>query len=123
MEEIKKGQIWKYETRPGEESSLIIILKVEKLNNEDVVVHAQVTNLKIKDFETGQIIADSIGHLPMHESSFRKSVFHLIGNNNVELEGSGYEDWQYAYKVGNAGIWDIEVADVINTTEISCNIE
>lgn len=117
---IKKGQIWSYKTREGEDDSRLIILNSETLNAEEII-HIRISNLKIKDLITGEVIADSIEHLPISKDKFMQSVLKIEGKTHVELE-EGYFSWKRAFESGKAGIWSVEVKEVVNMTEQSCNI-
>ena len=61
--ELKSGQVWKYNTRKGEEKSRVLILKVEQNDKGETVIHIAVSGLKIKNPQKEIGISEEIGHL------------------------------------------------------------
>jgi hypothetical protein len=120
-EKFKAGQIWEYDTRKGEEESRIIILKVEKPNNE-VIVHVAVINAKIRNPQIEGGISNEISHLPFSRESIEKSVTKLESSNN-ELPDfmDGYKNWKEAFDAGYGGIYTIPVKEVVEIFEQSMN--
>jgi len=39
---LKAGQAWQYKTRPGEEDSLLTILKIDRTDPDNIIVHITV---------------------------------------------------------------------------------
>ncbi len=73
-DKFKVGQIWKYQNRTNEDNSTITILKVEKYNDNEIVIHIYVNGLKIKNELRPNGISEEIGQLPMSKESMNKSV-------------------------------------------------
>lgn len=48
-DKFKAGQIWKYQTRRGEENSTLTILKVERYDTLGVVIHIAVNGVNINN--------------------------------------------------------------------------
>lgn len=63
-DKFKVGQIWKYNTRTGEDNSTLTILKVEKYDSAGVVIHIYVNGRKVKNPQRPSGFYDDIGHLP-----------------------------------------------------------
>ena len=72
---IVPGQIWIYKTRKHERDSRVIVVDIEDRPNESRIVHIKINNLKIKRKQTGQVILDSIEHLPVSRDMFEKKCF------------------------------------------------
>src|SRR6266513_4745920 len=68
--EFKVGQVWNYRTRPGEENSTLVVLKVETAPGWKTIVHVGVTGLKIK---TSRGIQYTIPHMPFDEAAEKNS--------------------------------------------------
>src|SRR5947207_3386083 len=64
--EFKVGQVWNYRTRPGEENSTLVVLKVETAPGWKTIVHIGVTGVKLK---TAKGIQDTVPHLPIDEAA------------------------------------------------------
>src|SRR6266540_3582863 len=69
--EFKVGQVWSYKTRPGEEPSTLVVLKVETAPGWKPIVHVGLTGLKIK---TAKGFQDTIPHMPFDETALKNSV-------------------------------------------------
>ena len=115
-DKFKPGQVWSYKTRPGEEKSVITILRVENDEKLGVIVHIAVNNLNIKD-SSGKI-HDNISHLPFSKSALENSVNEVTGEN-VTLPDyqEGYDTWKNAFDDGKAGVWSITVNEAIKAME------
>lgn len=122
IEKLKSGQIWKYNTRKGEEESRVIILKVEDYGKRGIVIHIAVNGLKIKNshFESG--ISEEIGHLPFDEETVIKSLTELVTTTN-ELPDymDGYNQWKEAFDSEKGGIFTIEVKEAVDFIDKSIN--
>lgn len=120
-EKFKIGQIWQYKTRKGEEESRVIILKVDKFENE-IIVHVSVLNAKIKNSQIKGGISNEIGHLPFSRESIDKSLTKLESSNN-ELPDfiDGYKQWKKAFNSGKGGVFTVSVMEAIDYVEQSLN--
>jgi hypothetical protein len=109
------GERWHYRTRPGEEGSLLTILKVESSPRLGIIVHVSVDGLRIENPNAPGGVSDTIGHLPMAEQAVDNSVT-APSATNVVMPGQdeGYEEWRRAFDAGGAGIWTVTVADAID---------
>jgi len=117
-EKFKVGQVWKYETRINEENSTLQILKIEKVKNQESIVHIYISGLKMKNpnHETG--ISEFIGHLPISEHALSNSTTKLVLNNKkLPNFKEGYEMWKTAFDSGNAGYFTESVNNAINFIE------
>ncbi len=63
-----------------------------------------------------------MGHAPVSAKAFTRSVLALT-NESVDLEGfvEGYESWHSAFTDGNAGIFTITLAEIVEYMEQALN--
>ena len=94
-EKFKVRQVWKYANRNGEDSSTLTILKIEKYEKGDTIIHIRVDNVKINSPQSATGYTNFIGHLPYSEIAISKSVTSLVGQNeNLPDFSEGYNQWR-----------------------------
>jgi hypothetical protein len=119
MNTYAAGQIWKYRTRPGEESSQLYIAKVDRLPQE-LAFHIYLDALHLKNPRGGE--QSSLTHAPVSERTLKASVTSLVAEHaQVPYVSEGYNIWREAYDRGEAGIFDISVAEVVQFIEEIAN--
>ena len=102
---FKEGQVWKYNNRPGEDSSTLTILKIEKYEKGDTIIHIRVDGIKLYNPNVESGYSDFIGHLPFSEKTISKSVTKLVGQNtNLPDFSEGYNQWKDAWDNGKGAI-------------------
>jgi len=118
MSRFQPGQIWQYNTRPGEESSRITIAKVEAHPKLGTIIHVQVKDVAIKSSKAPDGVSRVVSHLPFSEQALDKSV------TAKEKDGAaptgweeGYGQWKSAVDSGKGGIWTIPVSEAIGSLE------
>ena len=117
-DKFKVGQIWKYQNRTDEDNSKITILKVEKYNDNEIVIHIYVNGIKIKNELRPNEISEEIGHLPMSKESMNKSVKNLVSENNKLPDyKEGYKNWKEAFDKKEGGIFTIEIKEAVKFVE------
>src|ERR1043166_6750758 len=72
---FEPGQVWDYRTRPLDDGSRLIILKVEHDSRLGTIVHIAVTNARLRGSGTTPM---TIKHMPFAEEMLRKSVVRLV---------------------------------------------
>jgi hypothetical protein len=106
------GDKWNYRTRPGEEDSLLTVLKVESSPNLGVIVHVSLDGLRIESASAPGGVLETIGHMPFAEAAMEKSVTtRAAAGVPVTEDDEGYDQWRRAFDAGDAGIFTITVAD------------
>ena len=106
------GQVWKYNTRPGEEQSTITILEREEYAS-GVIVHIRVDGI-LMTMPSGTT-TNQIKHLPFSEAVLNSSVTELVGHTPEVTDFlPGYTHWKKAFDEGKAGFWKIAVHEVID---------
>lgn len=115
------GQVWSYETRPGEERSRIHVVKVEHHPERGVMVHVQVDGLKIPNpgskSEEDRFIR-VITHMPMSAKAMDASVKErLLENQPIPHYEAGYNAWKKAFLAGEATVFEEPVATKLQEYE------
>ncbi len=117
-DKFKVGQIWKYNTRIGEDNSTLTILKVEKYDSAGVIVHIYVNGLKLKNPQRPNGFSDDIGHLPLSKDAVLKSVTTLVSSDNKLPDfKEGYNIWKEAFDNDKGGVFSIVVSDAVKYVE------
>lgn len=120
-EQFAPGQVWRYKTRPGEESSRAIIGKIEK-SPIGTIVHVKLTGLRLKNpFAPGGLIT-VLPHAPVSEVALSASVTELT-NEASDLDGfsEGYNIWLSAFRTGKAGVFTLTLSEIAGVIEQSFN--
>src|SRR6185295_6191348 len=66
-DKFKVGQVWRYDNRPGEDSSTLTILKIEKYEKGDTIIHIRIDGVRIYNPQLPSGYSDFIAHLPYSE--------------------------------------------------------
>lgn len=113
-DKFKVGQIWKYSNRVGEDSSTLAVLKIEKYEKGDTIIHIRVNGVKIYSPQSTSGYSDFIGHLPFSEKALSKSVVKIVGQiNDLPDFSDGYTRWKEAWDSGKGGYWTVDVKEAI----------
>jgi len=113
-EKFKVGQVWKYENRKGEDSSTLTILKIEKYEKGDTIIHIRVDGVKVYNPQAASGYSEFIGHMPFSEKTILKSITKQIGqNDNLPDFSDGYNDWKEAWDSNKGGYWTVDVKEAI----------
>jgi hypothetical protein len=121
-EKYKVGQVWKYQTRKGEEKSTLTIVGVEKHKKLGQIINIYVGGLKIKNLNADNGFSDEIQHLPFSKEAIDKSVTKLIGTaKQLPDYKDGYDEWRTAFDNEQAGVFTISVKESIDVMEKTLN--
>ncbi|MDR3054842.1 MAG: hypothetical protein LBU53_05495 [Zoogloeaceae bacterium] len=89
------GQVWSYKTRPGEEASVLTILKVDSDKAWRQIIHIRLDGLRVRKVD-GSII-EYIAHMPFAKTAIDKSVTKLLRTEaEVPDFSRGYDAWKQA---------------------------
>jgi hypothetical protein len=120
--ELAVGQVWKYRTRPGEENSRVTIGKIEELETFGTVVHVSLSGLKVKNASAPQGTMSVMGHAPVAQAQVVASVTELTSDPAyLESFQQGYETWLDAFKKEQAGVFQVELAELVGQIEKALN--
>jgi hypothetical protein len=116
----KVGQVWSYKTRPDEEKSYFIVVKVENHPKLGNIIHIAVHGLKLKK-PNGDFI-ENADHMPFAEEAINKSAVKLL-KEKADLPDykEGYRMWREAFDAERAGIYTIPIAEAVEIMEETLN--
>lgn len=111
------GQRWAYHTRPGEEKSSVIVLKIEKDEKLGDIIHVAIHDIQIKNPVTGGVNRE-IPHAPIARKSLGASVTTLMADS-VPLPAfeEGYQQW----KAAKGGVFTVSLAEVVTFVDKALN--
>lgn len=116
------GQVWTYPTRPGEETSRVVVCRVEEDPKLGGIVHIAVSGLRVKNRHVRTGVTDRISHMPYGADALRACVTVLeVSNAPLPPFEEGYRQWRAAFDAGQAGVWGLAVADAITAMETAMN--
>jgi hypothetical protein len=109
---FKVGQRWAYWARNGEESSTLIVAKIERHPTQGVILHIGLDGLKLKD---GKGI---IPHMAFARDALEKSATKVL-EEGAALPNyqQGYESWKKDFDKGKGSVYTVPVADAITQLE------
>ena len=116
--QFRIGQVWRYQTRPGEGASRVIIGRIERIEGIGRVVHVKLTDVKLMSPAAPGSVATIMFHVPMREDWLAYSLVELTPEQG-DLEGfaEGYGAWLAAYRRGEAGVFTIPLSEVVASME------
>lgn len=122
MQQLKVGQVWTYNTRPGEEASRIVICRVEPDPQIGQIVHIHVKGVRLNSKQAPERLSEQIGHMPYSEEALRKSLKELESTDTAlpDFE-DGYQQWRSAFDKRKAGVWTAPVSEAISGIESALN--
>lgn len=119
---FKVGQVWAYNTRPYEAGSTLTIVKTEMDDKLGSIVHIHVQGVRMKNPHDKLGLSSVISHLPCSEESVSQSVVQVLQeSSSLPNYEEGYQEWRTAFDAGQAGIWGIPVAKMIDAMESVLN--
>jgi hypothetical protein len=105
---------WQYRARQGEESSTVLVTRVETYPKLGEVVHVRIDGLNIANPLHPSGVAREIGHMPFAADAVRGSVTELLGDGEpVDEPDEGYQQWKEAFDRGEAGVFTITLAEAV----------
>ena len=121
-EQFAVGQVWLYKTRPAEETSRVIIGKIEKSPYIGTIVHVKLTGLHIQDLSAPGGFISVMTHAPVTEAALSTSVTEL-SNEVSDLDGfaEAYNTWLSAFRPGGAGVFTLTLSEIVEVMEQTLN--
>lgn len=114
MRDFMPGQRWTYATRPGEETSTVLVLAREDSPGGGIV-HIRVDGLRLR---TPHGTQSELAHSPIAEASLRASVLHVIEDGvPLPADDAGRRHWEAAFARGEAGCFTLGVAEILAAVE------
>ena len=122
--QFQVGQKWKFSGRLQDPEPRLVIGKIDFNDKTGNIIHVSVTGVRYKDPEAEGGFSSYIGHLPFNEEALRKSVTEIISENNSFPEfQEGYNIWKEAFDQGEAGAFNISVAETVELLEITLKLQ
>ena len=112
----KPGQVWSYQTRPGEDASTLTVLRVEEAPEKKRIVHIRVDRIQLKNCAGGPG-PDTAGHMPFAREALDASVIKVLRTGDVPDYKNGYKEWRQAWDAGKGGFYAITVAAAVNVMQ------
>ena len=112
---LKRGQVWTFAGAPSE-TARIIIGDVEPFGQEgDVAVSVSILGLPEQVTANGHHVGGVMYHLPFSEPALRSVLLELVAEDEPLPDGygEGYAMWKEAVGRGEAGIFTITPADIL----------
>lgn len=120
--DFKVGQIWKYNTRSGEEESRIYIVKTAEEKGYGTIFHIHVDGLRIKNPRIESGVQNDISHAPVDIETLNASVKELESTQEeMPSIEEGYQIWKEAFDKNEAGIFTIPVSEIAKFLEGAIN--
>ncbi len=121
-EQYSEGQLWSYQTRMNESQSKVLINKIESHEKLGKIFHISVLEVKVRNPSASNGVTTELPHFPVAEETLNKSLTKLLGKKSINPEYlEGYSMWKKAFDEGNAGIFTISVAEIVDVVEESIN--
>ena len=121
-DDFAEGQLWSYHTRKGEENSRVLINKVETSPKLGKIFHISVSDVKVKNPRIAGGVSTDLPHFPVSQETLQKSLTRLRGKSTPHPDyREGYQTWKSAFDQGEAGIFTIGVAEIVDVVEQSIN--
>jgi hypothetical protein len=112
---FKPGQVWSYQTRPGEPESTITILQIDRMEKIGIVISVRVDGLEAHNPRGERVPA--VEHMPFTRDAMLLSVDHLLRTEGQLPVSEGYDNWHSAC----GGVYTISVADAVAVMEKTLN--
>lgn len=110
--------MWSYKTRPGEEKSTVLINKVETDPRLGSIFHVSVSGVSVRNSRAPGGVTSELPHFPVSKQTLEKSCVKLVGKSpSSEDYLEGYAEWKSAFDQGNAGVFSISIAEIIDGIE------
>lgn len=115
---FRPGQVWSYRTRPGEDSSRVVILRVEEAPKVGVIVHVAVEGLDIRSSKAPGGRITRAQHLPFAKSAVERSVVSKLRDDApIPPFEEGYRAWREAFDRREGGVFTITIAEAVQLLE------
>ena len=110
---FKPGQRWTYRTRPGEETSTLLVLGRDQSAAGEVAVSIRIEDITLRPPIGGTVT--ELLHAPIEETALQESVTELLQEGlPLPADLGSYEEWRLAFEKGDAGAFDLPLADTLD---------
>src|SRR5438045_535657 len=103
------GALWEYKTRSGEESSRLIVVKIDQSPELGIVVHVAVDNLTWRDCRN-KPFSQALPHMPFARKALEISLSKQMGEvKDLTDYRVGYVDWETVFTGTEGGVYVYDV--------------
>jgi hypothetical protein len=115
---LEEGQIWRYDTRPGEEGSRLFIARIDRGLGGQTIYHIYLDGLQLKNPLFAGGVQDRLLHAPVTREALEASVTELL-QSDAEMPdiSEGYAEWLLAFEKGQAGVFPMPVKEIVQYIE------
>ena len=115
-----EGQVWSYRSRGTEPESRATIVRIDVIGGE-TIYHVHLDGLKIKNPKSASGVQEVLPHVPASEQTLSISLQKLLEPRLTELPdiAEGYAIWREAFDAGQAGVFSISLAEVVDSIEMA----
>jgi hypothetical protein len=114
-----EGQVWTYDHRPGEDGSRVVIRKIGVEPEDGEVFHVSILGVKLRNHRVPGGAQPAMHHAAVLRTTLDKSLREptLTSDEDTTWE-NGYAVWRQAYDNGDAGVFELSVAEILGYIEM-----
>lgn len=113
-----EGQVWRYQTRPGEDGSRLYIARIDDDPLLGPIYHLYLDGLRIRNPLLPGGTQDHLPHIPVGRASLDTSVTELVVVVPDPPDiGDGYRLWRQEFDAGDAGVFTLPVKEIVQIVE------
>lgn len=117
-QEFRAGQIWRYDTRPGEEGSRLFIARIDRGPSTQSIYHIYLDGLQLKNPLFAGGVQGHLPHAPVTRQTLETSVTTLEAEDATMPDiAEGYATWLLAFEKGQAGVFNQPVKEIVQIIE------
>jgi hypothetical protein len=112
-------QVWTYDHRPGEEASRVAIRLAGVEPEDGEVFHISILGVKLRNHRVPGGFQPAMNHAAVSRTTLDKSLRELTPEADTDTSWeNGYAVWREAYDNGDAGVFDLGVAEILGYIEM-----
>ena len=109
-----EGQLWRIRARPGEDEATLLINRIEHDPRCGAIHHIGVFGVRLDNPLSASGLTTELPHFPVSRATLDASCVELLGVRAPDPEyRRGYDVWREAFDAGQAGVFDVPVADIV----------
>jgi hypothetical protein len=114
-----EGQVWTYDHRPGEDGSRVVIRKIGVEPEDGEVFHVSILGVKLRNHRVPGGAQPAMHHAAVLRTTLDKSLRELTLTSDEDTTWeNGYAVWRQAYDNGDAGVFELSVAEILGYIEM-----
>ena len=114
-----EGQVWTYDHRPGEDGSRVVIRKIGVEPEDGEVFHVSILGVRLRNHRVPGGAQPAMHHAAVLRTTLDKSLRELTPASDHDAAWeSGYAVWRQAYDNGDAGVFELSIAEILGYIEM-----